>query len=284
MQETLFSLILPTYNPGPDLPVTWGKLQQFLATQTRRWEVLFVCDGCSDGTEAKLRELIATCPYEIRLLCSPKNRGKGHAVRRGLLRARGDYRIFTDVDLAYPLEMVTKLADELVQGHDVVIASRAHADSAVQHASGMQKYLRQRQRQSALFNLLARTILGIRQRDTQAGLKGFTDRAVRTMLPYVKCQGFGFDCELLVACRYFGIPVRELPAQVIYDSTVSTTRLTSGAAILGELLTIRHRWRRFARVGLDRSILITAADLEAARVYDQRRRERMQRRIQQVQP
>ena len=278
MNGPLFSLVLPTYNPGPVLDHTWRQIVDFLKTSPRRWEVLFVCDGCRDGSDQRLAELTAKTDLPIRVLRSPSNRGKGHAVRRGLLRARGDFRIFTDVDLAYPLEMVEAMADQLADGHNIVVASRAHEESDVRHRAGLDRYLRRRKFQSAVFSAVARTLLGFRSRDPQAGLKGFSAQAVRTILPYVKCQGFGFDCELLVAARYFGISVLEMPVRVVYENTNTTTHLTSASAMLNELLAIRRHWRRIARQGLDRSILVHAADLDAARRYRERRAQRMQRR------
>lgn len=278
MDAPLFSLRLPTYNAGAFIACSWAELMRFLDGQARRWEVLFVCDGCRDGSDERLGVLAGQTHHTVRVLRCPTNRGKGHAVRRGLLRARGDYRIFTDVDLAYPLAMIVALADQLAEGRDVVIASRAHQESEVIHNAGLEGYLRRRRIQSTAFSTIARVLLKIPYRDPQAGLKGLSARAVRLMLPYVKCQGFGFDCELLVACRYFGIPVTEMPVKVQYDSTSTTTHLTSGAAMIGELLGIRRHWHAIARRGLDRSILVTASHLDGARRYRDRRAKRLQRR------
>jgi glycosyltransferase involved in cell wall biosynthesis len=278
MDEPLFSLVLPAYNPGPVVARTWAQLMRFLDRESRRWEIIFVCDGCRDGSDEELAKLAGQTHHAVRVLRCPTNRGKGRAVRRGLLRARGDYRIFTDVDLAYPLEMISELADRLAAGRDVVIASRAHPESEVLHHAGLEGYLRRRKLQSTLFSTAARVLLKITCRDPQAGLKGLSARAVSLMLPYVKCQGFGFDCELLVACRYFGIDVCEMPVKVVYESTSTTTHLTSGAAMLGELLGIRRHWQAIARGGLERSILVTASHLDEARRYRQRRAERLQRR------
>jgi glycosyltransferase involved in cell wall biosynthesis len=275
--EPLFSLVLPAYNPGESLRHTWEHVVQFVSNQRRRWEVVYVCDGCKDGSDQRLMEWARECPHNIRVLRSPTNRGKGHAVRRGLLRARGDYRIFTDVDLAYPLDMVEAVADQLLEGNDVVIASRAHRESEVVHSEGLEQYLKRRKFKSNMFSMVARLLLRIRHRDPQAGLKGFSARAARMMLPYVKCQGFGFDCETLVACKYFGIPVRELPVRVIYQNSESTTRLTNLRSMLDELLAIRARWKQIARKGLDKSIFLTARHLEEARRYRKRRERRIAR-------
>jgi glycosyltransferase involved in cell wall biosynthesis len=249
----------------------------FLDKHVNDWEVIFVCDGCRDDSVENLRSWARESPHNVRVLVSPTNRGKGHAVRRGLLRARGEFRIFTDVDLAYPLDMIEAVAEQIASGDEVVIASRAHQESEVIHARGLEKYLRRRKLKSRAFSLVARTVLHLRYLDAQAGLKGFSARAVRAVMPYLRCQGFGFDCEVLVACKYLGIPVREMPVRVVYSNSESTTRLTNVAGMLRELLAIRARWKSIARNGLDRSVLVTASRLREARKFRRERSRRMAR-------
>src|SRR5262245_17688730 len=95
------SLIFPTYNPGPILERSWRELEHFLRTTVHTWEVLFVCDGCTDGTPARLAKLSLSRPDCVRVLSYPRNRGKGYAIRLGLTATRGHWRIFMDADLAY---------------------------------------------------------------------------------------------------------------------------------------------------------------------------------------
>ena len=136
----------------------------------------------------------------------------------------------------------------------MVIASRAHSESQIEISGAMQSYMRRRELQSKVFSLAARTTLGIRQRDPQAGLKGLSARAARLMLPLIDSDGFGFDCELLVACRFFGLRVLEVPIHVRYTHTHSTTRLGSTVGMMRELLAIRHRWRKIGLRGLPQSV------------------------------
>src|SRR5262249_55559538 len=109
--EVVFSLVLPTYNPGPRLERTWREISDLLRTAADPWEVLFICDGCTDGTPERLAGLCQALPQQVRFLSYAPNRGKGYAVRRGLLEARGPWRLFTDVDLAYSLDDVQRVAD-----------------------------------------------------------------------------------------------------------------------------------------------------------------------------
>jgi glycosyltransferase involved in cell wall biosynthesis len=273
-ETPVFSLVLPAYNPGAMAERSLRELQAFVDRQPRSWELIFVCDGCTDGSDVRLAELAGQCAQSVRVLRSARNRGKGYAVRLGLLAARGQYRIFTDVDLAYRLDMVESVAEQLLAGDDMVIASRSHPESEIVMAPGMENYLKKRKLQSVVFSNVARTLLGIRQRDPQAGLKGLSARAAVTVLPYVKCPGFGFDCELIVACKYFGIPIREVPIRVHYDHVVSTTRATTGLKMIGELWRIRKHWQKIRRDGPDYNILtsVSAGNIAALRRGRKRRR------------
>ena len=128
------SLVLPAYNPGPAVEWTWADVQRFLAERAARsdpWEAVFVLDGCTDGTEERLAALNRHTTYPSRVVSYSPNRGKGYAVRTGLLAARGQHRVFTDIDLAYSFEEVVRVADELKAGADVAVASREHSDSQI---------------------------------------------------------------------------------------------------------------------------------------------------------
>lgn len=239
------SLVFPAYNPGPAIDRTFAAAREFLRTRPDPWEVLFVLDGCTDGTADRLAELTrAADDPRLRVLDGHPNRGKGFAVRTGLLAARGRYRLFTDVDLAYRFADVARVADELRAGAVVAIASREHPDSRVELPPGLVGYAYRRRLQSHVFGTIARLLLPLAQKDTQAGLKGMTAAAAERVLPRLTCDGFGFDCELLAACRRLDIPVAEVPVCVRYEDAASTTNLRATVATLRELWRIRRAWGR----------------------------------------
>src|SRR5262249_44728235 len=155
--------------------------------------------------------LTADEPRRVRIITYAPNRGKGYAVRRGLEAARGAWRVFADIDLAYSLSDVQRLAQVLRGGAEVAIASRVHPDSRVILPPSLQGYAYRRHLQSWLFTHLAHRLLPLHQWDTQAGLKGLSAAAARLLLPHLHCDGFGFDCELLTACAHFGVEVTEVP-------------------------------------------------------------------------
>lgn len=241
----MISLIFPTYNPGEKIDRTWKATVQFLRARPEPWEVLFVLDGCTDGTAARLNRLILDAQLpDVRIIDHPQNQGKGHAVRTGLLAARGRVRLFTDVDLAYDFDDVVRVADEVATGvSPVAIASRAHPDSVLMIPDRMLWYAFRRKCQSIAFRTAVRALLGLRHRDTQAGLKAMTAEVAERIAPQLTCNGFGFDCELLLACRRAGIPVAELPVQVLYEEG-TTTSTGTGFRMLRELWAIRREWKR----------------------------------------
>jgi dolichyl-phosphate beta-glucosyltransferase len=243
--EPLFSLIFPAYNPGRVLERTWQEVERFLGQARDSWEIVFVCDGCSDGTPGRLVNLIGERRDRVRMLSYASNRGKGHAVRLGLATARGKWRLFTDIDLAYSFDDVLRIAETLRSGADVAIASRVHPQSQIVVPARLQGYAYRRHLQSLAFSRLVRLLLPLPEHDTQAGLKGLNAAACRTLLPGLRCNGFGFDCELLAACVHYGLTVREVPVCVRLEDRASTTSFRTIGRMLGELWQIRRAWRHF---------------------------------------
>jgi len=238
------SLVLPAYNPGPVAERTWHEVAAFLAGRPEPWEVLFVLDGCTDDTAGRLAHLARTAPNpRFRVVDYRPNRGKGHAVRVGLQEARGRVRLFTDIDLAYTFEDITRVANAVRDGAAVAIASREHPESQLTLPVGVLGYAYRRHIQSRVFGAVARTLLPLRQRDTQAGLKAMTDVVASHVMPELRCNGFGFDCELLTACAHSGIPVTEVPVHVRYENSASTTGAKATLRMLRELWTIRQAWK-----------------------------------------
>lgn len=240
-REGLFSLILPTYNPGRFLETTLRAVEQWLRTDARPWEVLFVCDGCSDGTPDRLRQWASTIGDRVRVIAYVPNRGKGYAVRQGLQLATGQYRLFTDVDLAYSFDDVRRVVDKLEAGADVAIASRLHPDSRLLLPPRLQFYAYRRYLQGRFFSWLVRRLLPVTQADTQAGLKGMSARAAQSILPRLSCDGFGFDCELLAACTRLALRVVEVPVTVqLTDAKSTTAGLRPLVGMFRELCQIRR--------------------------------------------
>jgi dolichyl-phosphate beta-glucosyltransferase len=240
----VFSLVLPTFNPGDKIDTTHAAVVRFVRARPEAWEVLFVLDGCTDGTGERLDRLCEADPDpRVKVLGDATNRGKGHAVRVGLLAATGAVRVFTDVDLAYDFDDILKVASAVTHSTPAAVACRNHPDSLLLIPDRMLWYAFRRKVQSLAFRTATRLLLGLRHADTQAGLKAFSADVVRRVFPELACDGFGFDCELLLALKRAKVPVRELPVRVKYEEG-STTGTGTGFRMLRELWGIRRRWRK----------------------------------------
>jgi dolichyl-phosphate beta-glucosyltransferase len=241
--EPQTSLVFPTYNPGPNLDRTCAAVAKFLHTHPEPWEVLFVCDGCTDDSPARLRAWAKDVGPQVRVLNYVPNRGKGYAVRTGLQAARGHWRVFADVDLAYDFADIAAVAQALQDGADVAIAARQHAASRLDLPSHLQGYAYRRHLQGRVFAQLTQLLLGLPFADTQAGLKGMTAEVANDLLPRLRCNGFGFDCELLTVALRSGYGVAEVPVCVHWNDETSTTRWWTTVRMVRDLWRIRRRWR-----------------------------------------
>ncbi len=238
------ALILPVRNAAPFLEETLRAVDAWLAARPEPWEILVVDDGSTDRSpgiaEAWLRG--RGVPGEARLVRLASNRGKGFAVRTGILHARAPISVFTDCDLAYPLENVERVVAALGAGADAAIACRVLPESTYRMSPSFFSYLYTRHAAGRLFNAICRalTLPGIL--DTQAGLKAFRTSAVRPLLGRLVLDGFSFDVELLRALADRGARIAEVPVDFRYDSEPTTTAfLGDSLRMARDLVRIRMR-------------------------------------------
>jgi len=240
----VISLVLPTYNPGEKIDTTWHAVCAFLATRRDEWEVLFVLDGCTDDTATRLDRLRNDGDDDrIRVLGYPQNRGKGHAVRFGLTQGRGRIRAFTDVDLAYDFDDVVRVCAAVDDTQPFCIACRSHPESLLLIPDRLLGYAYRRKAQSLAFRTATRLLTGLHYQDTQAGLKAMTAELVDHIAPHTTIDGFGFDCDWLLAAKLAGVTATELPIRVRYEEGTTTSSLT-GVKMLRELAAIRRAWKK----------------------------------------
>jgi dolichyl-phosphate beta-glucosyltransferase len=235
------SLVVPVHHCGGRLEHSLHALALFLDQAPVRAELLLVDDRGTDPRANALLRALAERP-DVRLIENERNEGKGFSVRRGMLAAVGQYRVFTDADLAYPLTEVWKITDALERGADVAIACRALRGSRPQVSAAMRPYYYTRYLVSRAFNHVVRATLLPGVLDTQAGLKGYTARAARAVFSRVHIAGFGFDLECLYVARLRGLTVEQVPVQWRCEQDPSTVRVARDARrMLGDLA--RIRWR-----------------------------------------
>lgn len=218
------SLVIPVYNAADQLPCTLDAVDHFVSNHVSRIEVLFV-DDCSSEVETQviLEEFARTHDY-ARVLRNATNRGKGYSVARGMMAARGRHRVFTDVDLAYPLDQVHRIIDHLASGADVAIACRVLPESRYLMSPSFFHYLYSRHLMSRAFNSLVQAFLLPGILDTQAGLKGFTADAARLCFARATIPGFGFDIECLYVAQHHGLTIKQTAVHFRYDDEPTTMR------------------------------------------------------------
>jgi dolichyl-phosphate beta-glucosyltransferase len=204
------SIVIPAYNEAERIGPTLESITAHLNSpgpeheKIPGYEIIVVSDGSSDATEDIVRGFAASDPH-IRLIEYHPNRGKGYAVRIGMIEAAADDVLFSDADLATPIEDLEKLRRAAQQGFDVVVGSRVLEDSIVK---GWRPWYRELS--GMVFNLLIRLIAMPGIRDTQCGFKYFTKGSGKRIFSMAKLDGFGFDVEALFLARKFGLKVKEV--------------------------------------------------------------------------
>lgn len=218
------SLVIPVYNAADQLPATLAAVDTFAAGYPGALEVLFVDDHSGELQTQIILEDYARRRSFVRVLRNEVNRGKGFTVTRGMLAARGQYRVFTDVDLAYPLEEVYKILGELQGGADIAIACRVLPESRYLMSPSFFHYLYTRHLMSRAFNKVVQAFLLPGILDTQAGLKGFTAAAAALCFSRTTIPGFGFDIECLYIAQQHGLSIRQTAVSFRYDDEPTTVR------------------------------------------------------------
>ena len=218
------SLVIPVYNAAEQLPATLAAVDEFTDRYPSSIELLFVDDHSSEiETQLILEDFIRERPY-ARVLRNATNRGKGFSVTRGMLAARGRHRVFTDVDLAYPLAEVHKIERELEAGADIAIACRVLPESRYLMSPSFFHYLYTRHLMSRAFNKVVQRFLLPGILDTQAGLKGFTAQAAELCFSRTTIPGFGFDIECLYVAQQHGLAIKQTAVHFRYDDEPTTVR------------------------------------------------------------
>ena len=207
----MLSVVIPVYNEEKIIKTSVTRLTEYLRSLGISFEVLISDDGSTDSGAGAVSSLSQKYS-EIRLLCNPLNRGKGAAVRDGMLSARGDYIIFTDCDLAYGETVIGDVFSRLQSGvSDVIIGSRAL------HPNGYEGYSPFRKAISENYLKILNRIMKIPHSDFQCGLKGFTKEARDKIFPLCKVNGYAFDLEVLLIAEREGLSVSEIPVKVLSE-------------------------------------------------------------------
>jgi dolichyl-phosphate beta-glucosyltransferase len=205
--EPYLSIVIPAYNEQERIVSTIGAISSFVSDQGFEWELLVADDGSKDHTVEIVEELGL---INLHLLKAPKNGGKGNAVQRGMMAARGKHILFADADNSTPIEEVTKLLSKLEnEGYDVAVGSRA-AEGAEEGKKSLFRHIL-----SGGLRWIVKYILRIGVRDTQCGFKMYRREAARKLHSMQTIMGFSFDLEILFLASKLGYKIAEVPVSWI---------------------------------------------------------------------
>ena len=239
-EPVALSLVVPAFHEAARLPPNLPRIAEYCdqlplpAGQT--YEVLVVVERSDDGTLARARAAVAPFP-RLEVVDNGPQRGKGYAVRSGMLRARGAVRLFMDADLSTPLPEVGRFLAHFAAHPetDVLIGNRRHPDSRIGRPQGaVRRHL------GGLFSgLVRRHILPGAWADTQCGFKAFRAAAARAIFSRQRLDGFSFDVEVLALADGLGLTTRDLPVEW-HDADATRVRLwRDGWGMLRDLWRVR---------------------------------------------
>lgn len=241
-ERIAWSVVIPAYDEAPRLPAYLRQVVNLFDERGEPYEVIVVDDGSRDDTQARVREFQAA-HRRVRLIALPQNRGKGYAVRVGMVNARGTFRLFADADGATPIAELKRLEPALRVGADIVIGSRVLADPGVSVHT-----VRHRVWAGRIFNWLV-AWLGLRGiADSQCGFKCFRGPVAEDLFRSLTTDGFGFDVELLLLAQRRGYKIAEVAINWADQPGSKVGVLTTGPRMLWEILaaratlTRRHEW------------------------------------------
>ena len=231
------SIVIPAYNESERLEAPLRTLIEYASNSDVVIEIIVVDDGSSDDTADVAKQAFAASPHVAsNVIRYDENRGKGFAIKTGLLAANADAALFTDADLSTPIDEMPKLTDPIKSGEfDLTFGSRALDRSLI---GTHQPWTREQG--GRVVNLMIRTMSGLDFADTQCGFKAFNMAKFRPLLALMTIDRFGFDIEFLFVADHNGLRLAEIPVRWndVAGSKVSPVRDTW--RMVRELVQIRR--------------------------------------------
>lgn len=223
-------VVVPAYNEEPRLARSLSRIREYLSEQAYEWSVLVVDDGSTDTT-AEIALTFANEDTRFSLTSYQPNKGKGFAVRTGMMQGEGDWLLLCDADLAAPIEEVEKL---FAAGKPIAIGSRPLRESELE--------IRQpwwREFAGRMFNIAvqALSIRGIK--DTQCGFKLFSREAAKNIFPRCRFDGFSYDFEALLIGQMLGYEIAEVPIRWSHQEGSKVRLVRDGLRMLWDLVRLR---------------------------------------------
>lgn len=230
MKTPFLSIVIPAHNEEDRLPNTLEKIYKFLETQDFLYEVIIVENGSSDHTLELAQEFAQSRPT-LRVLQEQK-RGKGNAVKRGMLEARGDYRFICDADLSMPIEELLKFIPPALQQFDIAIASR-EAPGAVRYNEPPYRHIGGR-----AVNFIIQLLILPGLNDTQCGFKCFRADIAEAIFRQQTLAGWSFDIEILYLARRKKFIINEIPIHWYFDADSKVSAVRDAVRMISDIFRI----------------------------------------------
>jgi glycosyltransferase involved in cell wall biosynthesis len=233
-----YSIVIPAYNEAGRIGESLRVTADYLKRTSPESELIVVNDGSTDTTSEVVREIFAaSAPLSTRLIENSPNRGKGAAVRTGLLAATKPIGLFSDADLSTPIDEAPKLVEPIAAGEvDIALGSRALDRKLIGNRQPWR-----REQGGRVFNLIVRLATGLPFWDTQCGFKAFRLDVCRPILERCQTDGFGFDVELLFLAEKAGLRMREIPVRWNHHEGSKVDFANDSLRMLGEVIALRKR-------------------------------------------
>ena len=230
------AVVIPAYNEQERIAGTVQALADYLVARDWTWEIRVVDDGSIDDTARVVTDAARTRPGVV--LQREPHRGKGGAVKAGMLAARGAWRFLCDADLSMPVEELSRFLPPVRRDFDVAIGSR-EGEGARRVGEPLVRHLMGR-----TFNKAVQALVLPGIEDTQCGFKMFTGRAAAAIFPRVTVSGWAFDIEVLYVARLLGLRIVDVPIEWHYHPASQVSMVRDSVGMFREVLRIRRRARR----------------------------------------
>ncbi len=234
------SLIIPVYNEEQRVGAAFAALESFMAAYAfRALEIIFVNDGSTDRTLERLTTFHPSC--HVRIINYLPNRGKGCAVKQGMLAAVNDYALMLDADISTAMESFEAFIPYLLQGAPIVIGTRKGATARIIKAQAWY-----RQKLGELFAVLASLITGVKIKDFSCGFKCFSRVAISKIFPYTLIERWTCDAEMLYLAAQSGLPIQTVGVTWTDDEQTKFNVLRDAWKSLVDLICIPWLHRRLS--------------------------------------
>lgn len=239
MTDIYLSIVIPTYNESDNIKHTLDAIYEYLGNQNYSYEVILCDDGSYDLTTKIAKESFGK-KSNFQILSLP-HKGKGSAVKSGMVTAQGRYRFMCDADLAMPFDQIERFLKEMTNDCDIAIGSRELTDSKI-FGEPMLRYFAGR-----VFNLFVKFVAIRKYQDTQCGFKCFSSEAGDKIFPLVRTNGWAFDVEVLLLADKYGFSVSQVPIDWHHGEDSKVDLRSAALQMIRDIFLTRVRLLMFYR-------------------------------------